>query len=123
MGHCKNQIRPIASETGQHPPSIIDLAEIAGFPICSKAVCYWPDQSSHPLCHRRISVQSQVAAANGRSRLRSGSLFVVLAPFHLIENQWPFLIFGVARFASWPTLANLFGGCVLRNKRGRFGKS
>ena len=63
------------------PFLIIDLEKISAFPICVKCCC-WPDQSSHPLCHRRISVQSQLPAITGGLDFGRGLFFVVLAPFH-----------------------------------------
>jgi hypothetical protein len=38
-------------------------------------VFYWPDQSSHPFCPRRISVQSQVAGTNGEAPTSVGVSF------------------------------------------------
>ena len=69
---CGGELRPFL---------IIDLAKISAFPICIKCCC-WPNQSSHPLCHRRISVQSQLPAITGGPDFGRGLFFVVLAPFH-----------------------------------------
>ena len=74
------------------PFLIIDLAKISAFPVYYFRCC-WPDQSSHPFCHRMISVQSQVASNNGRPRFRSGSLFGGSGPF---PSRWPLLNFAVA---------------------------
>ena len=74
------------------PFLIIDLAKISAFPICVKCCC-WPNQSSHPLCHRRISVQSQLPAITGGPDFGRGLFFVVLAPFHPVGR---FLNFAVA---------------------------
>jgi hypothetical protein len=67
------------------PFLIIDLAKISAFSICYLALLLARPILT-PLCHRRISVQSQLPAITGGPDFGRGLFFVVLAPFHPVGH-------------------------------------